>query len=231
MNIGVVSPWVLTRKALCSLLTARKDIKVVLEVDSALRNFEPIQQARPDVLLVEVVDPAADLELMARVRKLFPETRVLLLSPTTDEDFELRAIRAGAWGCVSKESEPEILEKALRAVGQGEIWASHRLATLIIMKSLPGKEEEEELTQREWEILALVSSGYQNKEIASRLSISSNTIKAHLSAIYKKLQVRTRLGAALHYFQQARQRPSAELDEAVAAPGRPSGQLRRRPTP
>jgi DNA-binding NarL/FixJ family response regulator len=132
---------------------------------------------------------------------------------------------------VSKESEPEILEKALRAVGQGEIWASHRLATLIIMKSLPGKEEEEELTQREWEILALVSSGHQNKEIASRLSISSNTIKAHLSAIYKKLQVRTRLGAALHYFQQAKQRPSAELDETVAAPGRPSGQLRRRQTP
>lgn len=231
MNIGVVSPWVLTRKALCSLLAIRKDFKVMLEVDSALHHFEPIQQARPDVLLVEVVDPAADLEVVARVRKLFPDTRVLLLLPTTDEEFELRAIRAGAWGSVSKQSDPEVLEKALRAVGQGEIWASHHLATLIITKSIPGKEEDDELTQREWEILALVSSGYQNKEIASRLSISSNTIKAHLSAIYKKLQVRTRLGAALHYFQQARQRPSSELDEAARAPGRLSGRLRRSQTP
>lgn len=210
MNIGVASPWVLTRKALCFLLAAAKDFRVALEIDNALNNVELIRHAQPDILLIEIIDPANDLENVSRMRKLFPEIKILLLAEAADEEFELRAIGAGAWGCVSKQCEPHTLEKALKAVGDGEIWVSHRMATVIIRKSLQRKnspqENSDELTQREWEILALVSGGYQNKEIASRLFISSNTIKAHLSTIYKKLQVRTRLGAALHYFQQAKQK-------------------------
>ena len=210
MNIGVASPWVLTRKALCFMLARTKDLRVAFGIDNALRHFELIQQTRPDVLLIETAHPASDLESVSKLRKLFPQMKILLLSETTEEEFELRAIKAGAWGCVSKQSEPPALEKALRAVAKGEIWVSHHLATLIIRKSMHPKEHPEEnpeeLTQREWEILALVSSGYQNKEIASRLFISSHTIKAHLSSIYRKLQVRTRLGAALHYFQQAKQK-------------------------
>ncbi len=210
MNIGVASPWVLTRKALCFRLARTKDLRVAFGIDNALRHFELIQQTHADVLLIETANPASDLESVSKLRKLFPEMKILLLSETTDEEFELRAIKAGAWGCVSKRSEPQALEKALRAVANGEIWVSHHMATLIIRKSMHPKEHPEEnpeeLTQREWEILALVSSGYQNKEIASRLFISSHTIKAHLSSIYRKLQVRTRLGAALHYFQQAKQK-------------------------
>ncbi len=209
VNIGVVSPWTLTRKGLCALLAPIKEARVVLDVDSALENFELIQKSRPDILLLDILSPASDLEIVSQVRKLFPETRIILLVDDADEEFQLRAIRAGARGCVSKRSEPQVLVKSLKVVGQGEIWVSHHMASRIIGEFMrfqdAGQAEPSDLTQREWEILALVANGCRNKEIASRLFISENTIKTHLYAIYKKLQVSNRLGAALYYFHQARQ--------------------------
>jgi len=141
------------------------------------------------------------------------------------ETFEIRALKAGAWGCVSMTASPEILTKALKDVGDGEMWVSRRLATRILGNVVRWHEAAASdmtgLTPREWEILAHVAHGYRNKEIASRLIVSENTIKAHLAAIFRKLQVDTRLGAALHYFHQTAQkehRPEARLPASVGKP-------------
>jgi DNA-binding NarL/FixJ family response regulator len=225
MNIGIVSPYLIIRRALCALSATEKDIHVVLDVDNALDSFEQIQKARPQILLIDTLSPGSELETVCGVRKLFPEMRILLLTDTVDEEFELRAIKAGAWGCVSKKADPQILEKALKVVANGEIWVRHNVATRIIGKVMQWQESEEgsssKLTQREWEILALVAHGYRNKEIAGRLLISENTAKTHLGTIYRKLQVSTRLEAALHYFHQAKHdgnRPLALLPRAAAKP-------------
>lgn len=125
----------------------------------------------------------------------------------------MRAVKAGVRGCFSKRPEPQAFERALRAIGQrGEAWVSHQAAAQIIGKFMQGDGNRQSpanrLTEREWKILALVASGCHNKEIATRLFISENTIKTHLYTVDKKLGVSSRLGAAMHYFRQARQEPA-----------------------
>jgi DNA-binding NarL/FixJ family response regulator len=129
----------------------------------------------------------------------------VLLTRGGDEDHEARAIRLGARGCVSKASDPLVLERALRAVATGELWIGHQAATRIISGLLSRESPDEEtaarLTRRELDVLALVAEGYQNKEIASRLCVSDHTVKTHLVSVYKKLKVAGRFAAAMCYFQ------------------------------
>ena len=219
LNLGVASALVLTRKTLCAWLTGIKGFRVVLDVDSTLDSLDQIRKTRPHVLIIDTLNPASDLEIVTKVSKLLPHTKILLLSDLAEERFELEAIRAGAHGSVSKRSDPKVLERALKVVGEGEIWMSHRVASSIISEFRRWRQPLEEkssgqLTKREEAILALLADGYRNKEIASRLAISENTIKTHLNTIYRKLQVSTRVEAALRYFEQARH--SGKL------PGRPS---------
>jgi two-component system, NarL family, response regulator NreC len=205
MDLGIVDPQVLIRKALCALLADVRDVRVVLDVDHVFENVRLIRQLRPDALLIHSANPASELATIPQIKKLLPQVRLILLTDDVDDDLELRAIRAGVLGCVSKKSEPQVLEEALKAVGNGETWISRRAATRIIGEfargEVAGQRNGTELTQREQEILALTAKGFRNKEIAGRLLISENTIKTHLLTIYRKLGVSGRMGAAMCYFQ------------------------------
>jgi DNA-binding NarL/FixJ family response regulator len=189
-----------------------------MDVDNALDNFQLIGKIRPDVILLDILSPAHDLEVISRMRSFFPEVKVLVLSDGADDEFQVQAIAAGAQGCVSKMSDPAVLENAVRRVGQGESWATRQAPARPVGKFARRQVREQgnaaDLTQREWEVLALVAGGDRNKEIATRLLVSENTVKTHLYTIYRKLQVGTRLGAALRYFQQAKQK--LELPVAVS---------------
>jgi DNA-binding NarL/FixJ family response regulator len=225
LSLGIVSQHVLTRKAVSVLLASSENLRVTVDVDSALESVELLQKAQLDILLLDILDPSSGLESVSRLRSLLPEIKLLLLSDPLDEEFQVRAIRAGAHGCVSKRAEPSVLEKALRLVAKGELWVSHQVAAQIIGKLMVGQQAEDgnagDVSQREWEILALVARGYRNKEIASRLFISENTIKSHLATIYRKLHVNTRLEAALHYFHETTQtgnRPAVPFPASAESP-------------
>jgi DNA-binding NarL/FixJ family response regulator len=206
MDLGIIDPRILVRKALCALLAFAPDVRIVLDVDGALENLPLIQQSQPDVLLIRPARLPSGLAPVPQLKKLLPDIKIILLTDDADQEFELRAIRAGVKGCVSEESEPHVLPEALNAVARGEVWISHRAATRIIGEFARGEVSAErdapELTQRETEILALMANGYRNKEIASQLFISENTIKTHLLTIYRKLGVSGRMAAAMHYFQR-----------------------------
>lgn len=206
MDLGIVDPQVLLRKALCALLADVRDVRVVMDVDYVLAHSQLILQLHPDVLLIHFANPAIELTTISQIKKLIPQIKLVLLTDSDDE-LELRAIRTGVMGCVSKKSEPQVLGEALRAVASGEVWISHRAATRLVGEfargEVSGERNATELTQREHEILALTAKGYRNKEIAGRLFISENTIKTHLLTIYRKLGVSGRMGAAMHYFQGA----------------------------
>lgn len=209
MRVAVVSSWPLTRKAFCALLASRKHFNLALELDSALANAELIRQSHPDVLLIDAADPRFELKDVSLLQKLIPDAKVVLLANEVNEEYETQAIRAGAWGCISRGSHPEVLEKALEVVAQGDLWVGHHIATRLIGRFARYREVEDEradsLTHREQEILGLVANGYRNKEIAARVSISENTVKTHLFTIFKKLRVSSRLGAALHYYHASKQ--------------------------
>jgi DNA-binding NarL/FixJ family response regulator len=220
MNIILASPLVLLRKALAVLLDDFKDCRVVLDVDSVFDSFEQVEKALADILVLDSLDPAHDLEQLPRVRKLFPEAKILLLTDGDDEEFQVRAVKCGARGCLSKRSEPTILERALRAVGQrGEVWVSHQTTARIIGKFMQTHTPQDHSPELEWQILAMVAKGAHNKEIAARLFISENTIKTHLYTVYKKLGVTSRLGAAMYYFQQAKPKGSVQPDSSNSGEG------------
>lgn len=207
MNIGIISPRVLFRKGLRALLESVKDFAVTLETDGPAAALKLPDFGRTKVLLIDALNLVEGFEASAQIQQHSPDTITLLLTDHTDPELELRAFKAGCQGSISWESHPELLEKALRAVSQGEVWislqASSQLVNKLVRRVSQGDNEIEELTRREWEVLVLVAAGNRNKEIASRLCVSENTVKTHLYAIYRKLHVGTRMGAALFFFQHA----------------------------
>jgi DNA-binding NarL/FixJ family response regulator len=108
-------------------------------------------------------------------------------------------------------------------VKRGEVWISHRASSQLLKKLVRRDRQEEigDLTRREWEILVLVAAGKRNKEIASRLCVSENTVKTHLYAIYRKLHASTRMEAALFFFQHANRQPVPSNAQPIANPDEP----------
>jgi two-component system response regulator DegU len=210
MNIGIISPRVLFRKGLRALLESVRDFQVTLETGRPADAFKLPEFARTKVLLIDALNLVEGFEASAQIQQHSPDTMTLLLTDHTDAELELRAFKAGCQGSISWESRPELLEKALRVVSQGEVWislqASSQLVNKLVRRASQDDSEIEELTKREWEILVLVAAGNRNKEIASQLCVSENTVKTHLYAIYRKLHVSTRMGAALFFFQHANRR-------------------------
>ena len=214
MKIGIISSRLLMRRALRTLLQSLGDFEVTLEADSPDLNGRHPTLSGTDVLLVDVDPPAGDVALLSRIREQLAGPKLLLLTETSGEDFELLSLKAGCHGCVSFRSRPELVERILRTVGRGEVWVSRQAASHLVRQFIsPEKENEgepEKLTRREWEILGLIADGYRNKEIASRLFVSEHTIKTHLCNIYMKLHVTTRIGAALYFFHHTSREPSRE---------------------
>lgn len=229
MNIGVTSPHVLIRKSLSALLGRVPGVKVVFDLDSLLDDLELVRRLKPNILLIDAVSPSVDLKVLGQATTLVPEAKVLLLSEDADETRQLESIRQGAYGFISKNCDPETLEKALKLVSKGEVWISHRVVsrlvgTFVRGRSSPGGDRNG-LTRREQEILALLADGCSNKEIASTLCVSEHTVRAHLTSLYKKIPVTSRLEAALYYFERARQSveplvvaAGSDPDESEAAP-------------
>lgn len=132
--------------------------------------------------------------MMGRLRRSEPDTRILVLASRSGDETVERVLRAGASGLVGKHVEFDVLAHAIQMVACGEIWANRR-ATSLAMASLTGpscKAPKSDLTKREQEIADVCSQGLRNKEIASRLNISTKTVKGHLNNIFRKLQIDSR---------------------------------------
>jgi len=222
MEVVVVSPRRLLRKALCALLATVREVRVVSDLDSVVNYDQLARKLRAPILLIDVVNPVVDLEVCRQLRLDCPEARVLYILDHDDDDFQVRAMKEGAFGCISARSEPEALLHALEVLARDEVWIDPRAAARIISQLVrPGVAEEKNttpLTRREQEILALVAAGFHNKEIANRLCVSDNTVKTHLLSIYRKLGVSGRMAAAIQYFHQSGAKAGAALPYPEEAP-------------
>ena len=208
MRVGLISPYELTRKALCCLITSSSNYVPVLDLPSIPKDLGILQKAQLEVLLYQTNGGGSDLEVVSQLHLDLPKIKILLILDKSDEETEMEALRAGAFGCISCSINPDTLLKALTVAGRGEVWVSQRVATRAILALAQTQSAEsatsQELTCREWEILALLAKGSRNKEIANALSVSENTIKTHLGIIYRKINVDCRLAATLYYFRHAK---------------------------
>ncbi|MFQ5962238.1 MAG: response regulator [Candidatus Methylomirabilales bacterium] len=162
-----------------------------------------LRKTPPNILLLDLALPDGNgWDLVPLVRNQHPEVRVLLFTSFYTEQVAVRALRAGARGCISKGERLETLLKAIRAVYRGEIWAPRRVLSQALEEvqsdGFLHQSSFQSLTDREREICRLVARGETNKEIASKLFITEKTVKSHLNRIFRKLHLRRRIDLALH---------------------------------
>jgi NarL family two-component system response regulator LiaR len=182
-------------------------IKVVGEAANGVEAVDLACSLQPDVVLLDLVMPVMDgIEATAKIVANSPRSRVIILTSFGEEDKVFPAIRAGAQGYLLKDIAPDDLVRAVRAAYLGQVQLHPDVAAKL-MSAVAAKEEPPashlpapfaELTERELEVLGLIASGRNNREIADKLVISNKTVKTHVSSILSKLHLEDRTQAAIY---------------------------------
>ena len=204
IRVALADDQTLVRLGLRRLLELSPDIRVVAEAADGQAAVEMVQSAKPDLLLLDVRMPHLDgpgvLETLNQLGCLPP---TVILTTFNDDDALLRCLRAGARGSLLKDVSYEELIANVRHVAQGgslnrPLVPQHLLERLRHpVSSMPPDGHSVQLTERELDILRLMSGGYSNKELADALSLREGTIKNHVSSILLKLEARDRTRAVL----------------------------------
>jgi two-component system response regulator NreC len=200
VRIMVVDDHAVVRSGLIMLLDGKHGMQVVGEAADGDEAITKAGELRPDVVLMDLSMPHGKDGLTAagELKKLLPDTAVLILTMHDDEEYLFRAIQAGASGYILKSAPHEELLTAIRQVSAGNAYlyptATKRLMSDYLEKMKSGEHTGtyESLSDREKEILAKVAKGYSNKEIAEQLIISVKTVESHKSNLMEKLDLRTR---------------------------------------
>lgn len=194
IRIVLVDDHPVVRAGLRALIDAQDDLSVVGEANDLSSAERVVAFERPDVVLMDLSlgDGPGGAEVTARLTSSPKPPRVLVLTTYDTEADILRALDAGAQGYLLKDTPPEQLWSGIRSIARGEtVLAPSVAATVVRRASSPGPV----VTEREVEVLELLSRGLGNKEMARELFVSQATVKSHLSHIYTKLNVDTRAGA------------------------------------
>jgi two-component system, NarL family, nitrate/nitrite response regulator NarL len=202
------------RDGLKRLLESEPDFKVVGEACDGVEAVKLVRQLKPEILLLDLAMPRRPgLEALREMNSgpASSSVRVILLTAAAEKDQIVEALQLGARGVVLKDSATQILLKSIRAVMNGEYWVGREsvanlvqyLRTLVDSSSHESRKKRYGLTPREFEVISAVVAGYANKEIAEYFKISEDTVKHHLSNIFDKVGVSTRLELALFAVNQS----------------------------
>ncbi len=199
------------REGLAAVLNAH-GIRVIGQASSGEEAIVRTRELKPHVVLMDLEMPDMDGVVATRVIKQYmPAVKILMLSSFDENERVFEAMKAGASGYVVKRVSAEDLVKIIQACYQGEIFVSPYLANLALTESLTMKAKnspEDLLTPQEQKILELIVKGLSNKEIASTIYLSPDTVKVHLQQIFEKLHVDNRTKAAVAAVERKRIHPS-----------------------
>jgi two-component system NarL family response regulator len=206
IRVMLVDDQELFRRGLDLVLRDEPDIEVVGEAGDGLAAIERAAELQPDVVMMDVRLPGVGgIEAARRIRNAQPSTKVVMLTVSDDEEDLFGAIRAGVSGYLLKEISIDEVANAVRAVVQGQALVTPSMAAKLFSEFnvLSRRVDAQHgttprLTDREVEVLRLVAKGMSNKEIATELVIAENTVKNHVRNILEKLQMRSRMEAAMY---------------------------------
>jgi two-component system, NarL family, nitrate/nitrite response regulator NarL len=200
ITIVVVDDHPLFRQGVVSALQQEPDFQVVGETDSGEQALQLARTLMPQVMLLDVSMTGWNgITTAEKVSIACPATAIVMLTVSDDKDRLLAAFKAGARAYVLKGVSAQELARVVRAAAAGEVYVSQSLAGEMLVSLTQGKAPDplQELTSREREILALIGNGYTNRQIGEKIFLSEQTIKHYVTNILQKLQVRSRVEAAL----------------------------------
>ena len=211
MRVLLIDDHALFRIGLSELLE-RRGIDVVEAVGDATHGVSLAVQSAPDVILLDMRMPGlSGIEVLQQLRQRQVPTPIVMLTTSTDESDVIESLQGGARGYLLKDMEPDELISTLERIVGGETLVAPEL-TGVLAKAVQGAEANRaqpenpkivsDLTPREREILCLLAEGQSNKLIARNLGISDGTVKLHVKAILRKLEVHSRVEAAVIAVEQ-----------------------------
>lgn len=204
LRVLVIDDHTLFREGLEGLLS-RRDIDVVASVGDGEQGIKLAKELQPDIILLDMRMPEINgLGVLSRLNEMGLDMPISMLTTSTEERDLVEALQNGAKGYLLKDMEPDSLVVALRDIVNGKTIVAPTLAPIlakVVQGNVPDTIEEEtpfeDLTPRETEILGLLAEGQSNKVIARNLGISDGTVKLHVKAILRKLNVHSRVEAAV----------------------------------
>jgi DNA-binding NarL/FixJ family response regulator len=200
IRIVVADDHPLFRRGVVDALNSEDDCTVVGEASTGEEAAQIVEELAADVLLLDIDMPGqGGIQAAAEISARIPATRILMLTVSDAEDDLLGALKAGARGYVLKGAPAQGLVHAVRVVAAGEVYISPTLASTILYEMTHDEKADplDKLNEREHQILELVGEGLTNREIGERLYLAEKTIKHYMTGILRKLQVRSRVEAAL----------------------------------
>jgi len=204
IKVMITDDHCMVREGLKQLLELDGDIEVVGEAGDGVTCLNMVKNYKPEVLLLDINMPQLNgLNVLKTLKENNSPIKILMLTIHNEIEYLEKAVELGVDGYVLKDSDSSILKKAIVSVYRGERFIQNELVPLL-MEKLENKDKSSQsdddkvLTRREIEVLKLLTEGLFNKEIAYQLSISENTVKNHVSNIFKKIGVSDRTQAAVY---------------------------------
>jgi NarL family two-component system response regulator LiaR len=201
IRVAVADDHPIVRQGLRLLLSVEPEFTLVGEAKDGAEIVTLAAATAPDVVVLDLMMPGVDgVAAIPELLRVAPRARILILTSFTDDEKVVAALQAGATGCMIKDSSPDELLAAIKAVARGEN-ALHPVVAQRLVQRLsrpaPQRDRLHELTSRELEVLRCVGHGMSNQQIANALSLSIRTVHAHMRNILDKLNLDNRIQIAL----------------------------------
>jgi len=201
IRIVVADDHALVRAGITGVLAATEEFQLVAEAANGQEAIDLVALHRPDVVMLDISMPGmSGLEAAARLRADHPALRILILSVHDHPEYVMESIRAGANGYLRKDAEPRELRDAIRAVARGDAYYSPAVARQLNaalrgeVAATPLADHQvrlESLTRRERDVLAGVTAGHTNKQVAAALGLSPRTVESYRESLMRKLEIYT----------------------------------------
>jgi len=215
IRLVIIDDHPIFREGVASILGSEPDVEIVGQGVTAEEAIRLTRDLLPDVILLDVNMPGGGLQAAETISTSFPVVKIIILTGSADEEIVVAALKAGAHAYVLKGVAARELNGILHTVYSGEGYVSPSLAAHLLSEitsshrqQLSVKDDFDELTERERQILELIAVGTSNKEIGQKLFLTEKTIKHYVTNILQKLHVRNRVQAALLAQEKTRPRPA-----------------------
>lgn len=215
IRLVIVDDHPIFREGVASILGSEPDLEIVGQGVTADEAIRLTRETLPDIILLDVNMPGGGVNAAMTISNAFPVVKIIMLTGSSEEDDVISALKAGAQAYVLKGVAARELNGIVHSVYMGEGYVSPSLAANLLSEITSShrqpqstKDSFDELTERERQILELISVGTSNKEIGQKLFLTEKTIKHYVTNILQKLHVRNRVQAALLAQEKTRPRPA-----------------------